>query len=89
MPLVFGEGKETIDYVAEHWRGYKITPKAANMFFIFYRNSEGKVLVRAQMNERDVTMPIKSKTPHYYEWSKVKELAYARLAELDELKKAK
>lgn len=88
-PLVFGEGKETIDYVAENWRGYKVTPKAANIFFIFYRNSEGKVLVRPQVNERDVLLPVESDTPYYYEWDKVKELAYARLAELDELKKAK
>ena len=89
MPLVFGAGKETIDYIAENWRGYKVTPKAANVFFIFYRNSDGKVLVRPQINERDVEMPIESETPYYYEWDKVKELAYARLAELDVLKQAK
>ena len=89
MPLYFGEGKETIDYIAENWRGYKITPKAANVFFIFYRNREGKVLVRPQINERDVEMPIESATPYYYEWDKVKALAYARLAELDELRAVK
>ena len=87
MPLYFGEGNENVDYIAEHWRGYKITPKAANIFFIFYRNKEGKVLVRPQINERDVEMPIATDTPYYYEWEKVKELAYARLAEIDELKK--
>ena len=89
MPLVFGEGKETIDYIAENWRGYKVTPKAANVFFIFYRNKAGKVLVRPQINERDVEMPIESEMPYFYEWDKVKELAYARLAELDILKQAK
>ena len=87
MPLYFSLENNTVDYIAEHWRGYKITPKAANIFFIFYRNKEGKVLVRPQMNERDVEMPIESDTPHFYEWEKVKELAYARLAEIDELKK--
>ena len=85
---MFGEGKETVDYIAEHWRGYKITPKAANVFFIFYRNKDGKVLVRPQINERDVEMPIESETPYFYEWDRVKALVYARLAELDELKKA-
>ena len=88
MPLYMGEGNETIDYIAEHWRGYKITPKAANLFFIFYRNSEGKILVRAQINERDVELPIENETPYYYEWEKVKEVAYGRLAELDEIRKA-
>ena len=87
MPLYFSLENNTVDYIAEHWRGYKITPKAANIFLIFYRNKEGKVLVRPQMNERDVEMPIESETPHFYEWEKVKELAYARLAEIDELKK--
>ena len=87
MPLYFSLESNTVDYIAEHWRGYKITPKAANIFLIFYRNKEGKVLVRPQMNERDVEMPIESETPHFYEWEKVKELAYARLAEIDELKK--
>ena len=89
MPLVFGEGNETIDYVAENWRGYKVTPKAANLFFIFYRNKDGKVLVRPQINERDVEMPVESEMPYFYEWDKVKELAYARLAELDIMKQAK
>lgn len=89
MPLYFGEGNENIDYIAENWRGYKVTPKAANIFFIFYRNGEGKVLVRAQINERDVTLPIESATPYYYEWEKVKELAYSRLAELDVIRSAK
>ena len=89
LPLYFGEGKENIDYIAENWRGYKITPKAANIFFIFYRNSEGKILVRAQINERDVELPIESDTPYYYEWDKVKELAYSRLAELDKIRSAK
>ena len=87
MPIYYSNENNTVDYIAENWRGYKLTPKAANIFFIFYRNKEGKVLVRPQMNERDVEMPIESDTPHFYEWEKVKELAYARLAEIDELKK--
>ena len=89
MPLTFGEGNETIDYIAENWRGYKVTPKAANFFFIFYRNSEGKILIRAQINERDVELPIENETPYYYEWDKVKEVAYSRLAELDKKRSAK
>ncbi len=89
MPLYFGEGNETVDYVAEHWRGYKITPKAANVIFVFYRNKAGEVLMRPQVNERDVEIPIATATPHFYDWTKVKELAYERLAELDKIKKMK
>lgn len=87
MPLRFDPSNENVDYVAEHWRSYKITPKAANMMFILYRNKAGKVLVRAQMNERDVELPVKTDTPYYYDWNEVKKLAYARLDEIDRLKK--
>ena len=87
MPICFGEGKETVDYIAENWRGYKITPKAANTMFIVYRNKEGKILVRAQINERDVEIAVESETPYYYDWEKVKKLAYARLDEIDQLKR--
>ena len=44
-------------------------------------------MVRPQMNERDVVMSIETSTPYYYDWDKVKEFAYARLAEIDELKR--
>lgn len=89
LPICFGEGNENIDYVAEHWRGYKYTPKAANMMFIIYRNKEGKALLRAQINERDVEIAVESETPYYYDWDKVKALAYARLDEIDRLKERK
>ncbi len=86
LPITFGEGNETIDHVAEHWRGYKYTPKAANVIFVIYRNKEGKALLRAQINERDVEIAIESDTPYYYDWSEVKRLAYERLDEIDRLK---
>lgn len=87
LPLYFDKSNENIDYIAEHWRGYKITPKAANIVFILYSNKDGKVLVRPQLNERDVELPIETDTPYYYDWSEVKKLVYARLEEIDQLKK--
>ena len=87
LPIRFEKSNENVDYIAEHWRGYKITPKAANFMFIVYRNKAGEVLVRAQINERDVEMPIKTSTPYYYNWNDVKKLAYSRLDEVDQLKK--
>ena len=87
LPVRFEKSNENVDYIAEHWRGYKITPKAANFMFIVYRNKAGEVLVRAQINERDVEMPIKTSTPYYYNWNDVKRLAYSRLDEVDQLKK--
>ena len=87
LPIRFEKKNENINYIAEHWRGYKITPKAANFMFIIYRNKAGEVLVRAQINERDVELPVKTSTPYYYNWNEVKKLAYSRLDEVDQLKK--
>ena len=89
LPLCFDDKNNTIDYVAEHWRSYKITPKAGNVMFIIYRNKAGKTLVRAQVNERDVELPIATDTPYYYDWEEVKRLAHARLDEIDRLKMKK
>ena len=96
LPLRLGKGKELHDNVeavanrvAELWRGYKITPKAANVVLVFYRNKNkaGEVLVRVLLNERDVTLPLKSHTPHYYKWQDVKALIYSNLDEIDRLAK--
>jgi hypothetical protein len=87
LPIRFEACNENVDYIAEHWRGYKITPKAANFMFILYRNKAGEVLVRAQINERDVELPVETATPYYYDWNEVKKLAYSRLDEIDQLKK--
>ena len=43
-------------------------PMGANLQFVLYRNKAGKVLVRTLINERDATMPIKSKYAPFYEW---------------------
>ena len=88
LPIRFEKENENIDYIAERWRGYKITPMAANFMFIIYRNKAGEVLVRAQINERDVELPVETNTPYYYDWNEVKKLAYSRLDEIDQLKKA-
>jgi hypothetical protein len=87
LPLSFGNGVESVDFIAEHWRSYKYAPKAANMMLVVYRNKEGKVLVRPQINERDVEVDIASATPYYYDWEEFKRFVYARLDTVDQLKK--
>ena len=87
LPLSFGKDLESVDFLAENWRSYKYTPKAANMMLIIYRNREGKVLVRPRVNERDVELDMESATPHYYDWEAFKKYAYARLDIVDLLKK--
>ena len=96
MPLTLGKGNELNDnpekaanHIAEMWRGYKVTPKAANAILVLYRNKKGgDILVRAMLNERDVTLPLKAVAPHFYKWEDVKALIRARLDETDRLSKA-
>lgn len=87
LPLSFGKDLESVDFLAENWRSYKYTPKAANVMLIIYRNREGKVLVRPRVNERDVELDMESATPHYYDWEAFKKYTYARLDIVDLLKK--
>lgn len=95
LPLTLGAGNElqdnpakAVEITAEMWRGYKITPKAANAVLVLYRHKSGKgdVLVRALLNERDVTLPLEAVAPHFYKWEDVKALIRSRLDEVDRLK---
>lgn len=45
-----------------------ILPMATNLQIILYRNKSGKIFVRSLINERDATLPIKSKTAPFYSW---------------------
>ncbi len=64
-----------------HWQAYRIFPMACNIQLIFYRNDEGRVLVKALLNEREVSLPIAAVTGPYYAWSDVREYFMHRLGE--------
>lgn len=54
------------------WSNFKISPMAANLQIIFYRNDFGDVIVKMMMNEADVAIPIKSDIYPFYKWADVK-----------------
>lgn len=56
------------------WRGYEISPMAANLQVVFYRNASGNVLVKLMLNERDARLPLNSKQAPFYQWTEVKKL---------------
>lgn len=88
LPLSLGKGRESIECVSEVWRGYKITPMAANLMLVLYRGKgDADVLVRVLLNERDVTLPLDAQAPHFYKWDDVKRLMYDRLNEVERMKK--
>lgn len=66
------------DLEKSDWLDYEIIPMAGNLQLIFYR-PEGKknfsaddILVKALVNEREVTMPASPVTGPYYRWSDLK-----------------
>lgn len=69
---------DNINTLSAHWRDYSITPMASNIQFVFYRPVGGKavdadrVLVKAMLNEREVTLPATPVSGPYYKWSDVR-----------------
>lgn len=60
--------------VATVWQDFRITPMAANLQLVFYKNNKGNVLVKFLMNENEVRLPIVGESGPYYDWNKVKNL---------------
>lgn len=50
----------------------RIIPMGANLQLIFYRNSEGNVLVKFLHNEHELLLPVESRKAPYYDWDDVK-----------------
>ena len=61
-----------LDRLDYQWANYRIFPMASNIQLIFYRPKKGKdgdILVKALLNEREVTLPGTPVTGPYYKWN--------------------
>lgn len=69
---------ENLDQV---WRNYKIYPMASNIQLVFYRPVSGKgdILVKALLNEREATLPVKTRQFPYYKWKDLRQYYLKRL----------
>ena len=56
------------------WQDFRVSPMAANLQIIFYRNAQGHVLVKLLHNEEEARLPIESAVAPYYDWEAVKQL---------------
>ncbi|MBQ2208523.1 MAG: glycoside hydrolase family 28 protein [Prevotella sp.] len=78
------------------WRNYDIFPMASNIQLVFYRKAAGKgqhnttrstreqdILVKAMLNEREVTLPVETTTYPYYKWSDLRAYYLQKLASYD------
>ena len=61
-----------MEQLDKEWRNYRIFPMACNVQLIFYRpkKGQGDILVKALLNEREMTLPVApTATPYYYRWT--------------------
>ncbi len=64
---------EDLDKVQLVWNEYKIIPMAANLQMVFYKSKKQEdVLVKVMLNEKEVSLPLKSETAPYYKWKDVR-----------------
>lgn len=64
------------------WHDYVVSPMAANIIWVFYKNSNGHILVKMLLNEQEVAFPLPAWSFPYYEWEKVRSY-YIRNYNLD------
>ena len=74
-----------LDQLDQVWRNYRIFPMACNVQLIFYRPKKGNgdILVKGMLNEREVTLPIKTTQYPYYKWSDLRQYYLDKLAAYD------
>lgn len=71
-----GAQVENLDTLDNVWRNYRIFPMACNVQLIFYRPVKGKpgdILVKAMLNEREMTLPVQPVSGPYYKWADLRQ----------------
>ncbi len=66
MEIQSSSARVEVKDVTEHWNISAVSPMAANLQLIFFRNRKGKVKVRVLYNEEDAGLPIEGAP--YYDW---------------------
>ena len=69
------------------WYDYDLIPKAGNLQLVFYRpagsTDPADVLVKALINEREVSLPVASAMAPYYPWLSVRDYYLRKLDKFD------
>lgn len=68
----------------EKWQISKLTPMAANLQFVFYRNPQNEVLLKVLHNEKEVKLPVPTTQAPYYKWEDFKDFYVKHMASLPE-----
>ncbi|MBQ3634609.1 MAG: histidine-type phosphatase [Bacteroidales bacterium] len=61
---------DDLDKLDSQWVNYRIFMMASNIQLVFYRPKKGNgdILVKALLNEREVSLPVKTNMAPYYKW---------------------
>ena len=73
-----------LDRLDYQWANYRIFAMASNVQLIFYRPKKGKdgdILVKALLNEREVTLPGTPVTGPYYKWADLREYYLQKMSQ--------
>jgi hypothetical protein len=73
---------DNLEELDTYFRSYMVIPTACNIQLVFYRPKKGKsgdILVKALLNENEVTMPVETNMFPYYKWDDVKNFYVEKL----------
>jgi hypothetical protein len=75
------------DELDKHWRNYNIFPMACNIQLVFYRPKKGfdSILVKALLNEREVSLPVPTDSWPYYKWSDLRQYYLMKLRKFEKM----
>ena len=60
------------DSVSIYWKDYEISPMAANVQWLFYRDKDQRIWVKILLNEQEVSLPIPTSYFPYYSWERTR-----------------
>ena len=83
-----GAQVENLDTLDRVWRNYRIFPMACNIQLVFYRPKKGNgdILVKALLNEREMTLPAKPVSGPYYRWEDLRQYYLEKINIFEEKK---
>lgn len=86
------ENLDTLDHV---WRNYRIFPMACNVQLVFYKpkkatnpslgeGGSSDILVKALLNEREMTLPVMPVSGPYYRWQDLRKYYMDKIAKFEQ-----
>jgi hypothetical protein len=81
-----GARVDDLDKLDEVWRNYNIFPMGCNVQLVFYRPKKGKagdILVKALLNEREMTLPVPTDQHPYYRWADLRAYYQKKIADFE------